>query len=63
MERISRKTEVRDKLPEHLTLPQYSDKFVAKNGAKFVTQMSRDNNKGKNNLNDLKFLTGLRFGN
>ena len=25
--------------------------------------MSRDNNKGKNNLNDLKFLTGLRFGN
>ena len=25
--------------------------------------MSRDNRKGSNNLNDLKFLTGLRFGN
>ena len=25
--------------------------------------MSKDNHKGSNNLNDLKFLTGLRFGN
>ena len=26
---IDRKKEIRDKLPDHLTLPQYSDKFVA----------------------------------
>ena len=63
MERIDRQTEIRDKLPDHLTLPQYSDRFVAKNDAKFVTEMSRDYHKGKNSLNDLKFLTGLRFGN
>ena len=50
-------------MPDHLTLPQYTDKFVAQNGAPFVTEMARDQHRGKNNLNDIKFLTGLRFGN
>ena len=46
-----------------MTLPKYSDKFVAQNDAPFVTEMVRDAHVGKSNLNDLKFLTGLRFGN
>ena len=50
-------------MPDHLTLPKYSDKFVAQNDAPFVTEMQRDAHKGSSNLNNLKFLTGLRFGN
>ena len=46
-----------------MTLPQYTDKFVAQNDAPFVTEMARDAHSGKTNLNTIKFLTGLRFGN
>ena len=37
VERIGRNREIRDRLPDHLTLPKYSDKFVAQNDAPFVT--------------------------
>ena len=47
-------------MPDHLTLPQYTDKFVAKNNAKFMSLMAMESSKGKCNLNDLKFFTSLR---
>ena len=61
VERIDRaKHEIRDRLPDHLSLPKYSDKFVARNGASFVTEMVKDKHVGKTNLNAIKFLMDLR---
>ena len=60
VEVIDRTKEIRDKLPDHLTLPTYTDKFVAKNNAKFMSLMAMESSKGKRNLNDLKFFASLR---
>ena len=46
VEVIDRTKEIRDKLPDHLTLPQYTDKFVAKNNAKFMSIMAMESSKG-----------------
>ena len=60
VEVIDRTKEIRDRMPDHLTLPKFSDKFVTKNDAHFVNQMAKKTSSGRCNLNDLKFFTSLR---
>ena len=65
VERIDRTKELRDKNPDHLSLPQYSDRFITKNGndPTFMTAMIKDKHAGSNDLNAVKYFAGLRIAN
>ena len=59
--RIDPRVDPRGKLPDHLSLPSYSDKFVAKSDPKLVRQLQQGQPGQKSiSLNELKWTLSLR---
>jgi len=59
VDRVGVEKDLYCRLPDHLNLPAYDDKFVVLNNANNVREISK-NKKSKITLNDLKWECGLR---